>query len=550
MREQWLSAGPLKVRYESGFLRYVRYDEAEIIRMIYFALRDENWGTYELFIENEDINRHEDHFTIRYVGYHRKGGQNIFKWKVFIEGGSAGTINFTIRGEALQDVLKNRAGLCVLHPIRGVNGQACEILHAGGTKAAYQFPDFIAPTNPFKDIKSMRWKSFDNWWQLNFEGDVFETEDQRNWTDASFKTFCTPLSKPFPVLLRQDDIIQQQVTFTPEQPIRIIEPKREVKQREHLTHWPLIGIGASTETNDLSEDAIKHLQELHLSHYRIDVDMQKRDWSAKLTIDCQNALRLNLPLEMVLTLSNDFVREFTLFENVFAPQKTPAKQLLLLSSDAPATRQSLVDFASVIRKTFPDLKVGAGTNFNFTELNRNRFDARSVDFISFSIHPQEHAFDNSSLIETLEAQVDVVLAAKKLYPCKDIHISPVTLRKRFNPYAIDPAYTSMPNEQKADPRQVQEFCAAWTLGSIKQLARAGASSVTYYQTLGRQGILQDELVYPVYFALKKVMLNRHGKFKITESPRPLEFDGIVFENGQHIGWTYSDSDFSGLQING
>ena len=30
------------------------------------------------------------------------------------------------------------------------------------------------------------------------QGDVFETEDQRNWTDASFKTYCPPLRLPFP----------------------------------------------------------------------------------------------------------------------------------------------------------------------------------------------------------------------------------------------------------------------------------------------------------------------------------------------------------------
>lgn len=29
-----------------------------------------------------------------------------------------------------------------------------------------------------------------------FEGDVFEMEDQRNWTDASYKTYCTPWGCP------------------------------------------------------------------------------------------------------------------------------------------------------------------------------------------------------------------------------------------------------------------------------------------------------------------------------------------------------------------
>ena len=30
------------------------------------------------------------------------------------------------------------------------------------------------------------------------EGDAWETEDHRNWTDASFKTYCRPLELPWP----------------------------------------------------------------------------------------------------------------------------------------------------------------------------------------------------------------------------------------------------------------------------------------------------------------------------------------------------------------
>ena len=34
--------------------------------------------------------------------------------------------------------------------------------------------------------------------ELLFEGDLFEMEDQRNWTDASFKTYCTPAGARLP----------------------------------------------------------------------------------------------------------------------------------------------------------------------------------------------------------------------------------------------------------------------------------------------------------------------------------------------------------------
>ena len=39
--------------------------------------------------------------------------------------------------------------------------------------------------------------------EVRFEGETFEMEDQRNWTDASYKTYCTPLSLPYPVEVKE-----------------------------------------------------------------------------------------------------------------------------------------------------------------------------------------------------------------------------------------------------------------------------------------------------------------------------------------------------------
>ncbi len=62
-----------------------------------------------------------------------------------------------------------------------------------------RFPEEISPHQPFRDIRAMHWKITDSMEaHLYFEGDVFETEDQRNWTDASYKTYSTPLDQPYP----------------------------------------------------------------------------------------------------------------------------------------------------------------------------------------------------------------------------------------------------------------------------------------------------------------------------------------------------------------
>ena len=96
-----------------------------------------------------------------------------------------------------------------------------------------------------------------------------------------------------------------------------------------------------------------------------------------------------------------------------------------------------------LRAEFPDIYIGAGTDCFFTELNRERTPADLVDFLTFSVNPQVHAFDNASLTETLEAHRYVVESAQNLADGKGIHVSPVTLKMRFNPNATGPQISRM-----------------------------------------------------------------------------------------------------------
>jgi len=46
-----LKAGQLELVYENGSIRWIRLGNSEIVRMIYSAVRDRNWGTIEPIIE-------------------------------------------------------------------------------------------------------------------------------------------------------------------------------------------------------------------------------------------------------------------------------------------------------------------------------------------------------------------------------------------------------------------------------------------------------------------------------------------------------------------
>ena len=55
-----LRAGPLSLVYEAGDLRYVKLGDREIVRRIYVAVRDHNWGTVPAVLSNVQIDAGDD----------------------------------------------------------------------------------------------------------------------------------------------------------------------------------------------------------------------------------------------------------------------------------------------------------------------------------------------------------------------------------------------------------------------------------------------------------------------------------------------------------
>lgn len=540
-----LRAGAFTLLYENGFLRYINYGKTEILRMVYFALRDENWGTMDTVTKNEVIHFEQNSFHISYDCCHQKNGIDIFCWKVTISGSESGEIVFEIDGYALSDFLKNRLGFCVLHPIGNYNNQQVEITHPDNTITQTNFSEYIANDDPFRQIKSLKWQKDNHWFNLDFEGDIFETEDQRNWTDASFKTFCTPHDLPVPVKIKNGERVHQKIIFSPVEHLPVLPDKKsgtvEISITGEVFELPEIGVGTSAATNQLSAKSEALLRALGLKHYAITVEPSREHWTAQFFNDAENAKKLRLPLQVTLQLGEDFLKETTLFTTLCHQLKAGIKSILLLSKNELVTGQQLTDQIRIIKEQFPGVVIGVGTDYNFKEINRCRFDVNGADFVSYSIHPQEHAFDDLSLIESIAAQADTVKTAKHIYgENMPVHISPVTLKKRFNPYASDPALITKPYSERTDLRQKKSFCALFTLGSIKSLVVAKASSITYFQTVGDQGILSAKNEpFPVYFALKNVLNNISATIINTTSTDPLVVDGLLFADGLLILWNYT-----------
>ncbi|MCK5464814.1 MAG: hypothetical protein KAI95_17435, partial [Bacteroidales bacterium] len=94
-----LHAGSLVCLYQAGAIRQVRAGEAEILRMIYPAIRDHNWGTVPGTISSEQIEEHEDSFSIRYDCRYSEGNIDYLS-TVRINGTKDNMLTFSMKGEA------------------------------------------------------------------------------------------------------------------------------------------------------------------------------------------------------------------------------------------------------------------------------------------------------------------------------------------------------------------------------------------------------------------------------------------------------------------
>src|SRR5436190_7454822 len=212
-----LRAGPLRLEFDAGDLRYIRLGEREIIRRIYAAVRDHNWVTVPCELSDLVSELGDYEFHIRYTSTHRLNEVH-FVWKAEIIGQQDGTIRFSFDGEAKSTFRRNRIGFCVLHPIRECSGAIARASYPDANQRELVFPKVLTPEQPvpgFQDLTRLAHEIEPGLWaEVKFEGDLFEMEDQRNWIDASFKTFCTPLRLPFPFVVEASARVEQVITLS------------------------------------------------------------------------------------------------------------------------------------------------------------------------------------------------------------------------------------------------------------------------------------------------------------------------------------------------
>ncbi|HVG38755.1 MAG TPA: hypothetical protein VM870_05685, partial [Pyrinomonadaceae bacterium] len=272
-----LRAGPLSLVFDGGDLRYLRYGEREVIRRVYVAVRDQHWNTVAPQFSDLRLDAGEDHFHATFQAIHR-AGELDFRWRGEIRGSADGTITYLMDGAAHSTFWRNRIGCCVLHPMRECANLPCVAEKIDGSLLDGRFPAFIAPHQPFIDLRALSYEVAPGVGvEVRCEGDTFEMEDQRNWSDASFKTYSTPLSLPRPAEVPSGARIVQQIT------IKLCgHLERAAGDEEGVVEvtfddasasvLPRLGIVLAKDAPPLGAAAARRLRALNLSHLRVDCE--------------------------------------------------------------------------------------------------------------------------------------------------------------------------------------------------------------------------------------------------------------------------------------
>ena len=552
-----LRAGPLSMVFENGDLRYVRYGSQVILLRVYWAVRDQNWATVTNAMSNLQIDAQADSFRIRYDAECKDAASGIdFTATTTITGDATGKLSVVLEGDANSMFLRNRLGFCVLQPASAA-GAECMVTHDNGKRETANLPIYIyahQPLKPFEEIRSLRQKLSDGVWaDFQFEGDIFEMEDQRNWTDASFKTFCTPLRLPYPVEVPQGTHIRQAVqvqivgnTGKPIKPAKVTAPTRPATPIKFIAGaaaqaLPAIGLGQAYGGKVLSKKAVERLRALKLNHLRVDLHLSDAGSVKELQRATKDAEALGVPLEVALFVKAESAEtQLQAVRAMFDMIGPKVRQWLVYPAVESQTEAAPIQqLVSTAREQLADYKFGkkamfaSGSDADFIFANKQAqayAGVAGMDAFSTPSNPQVHAFDNSSLTETLAAEATLVKSAKRLVRNKPVFITPLTFRWRWNAYTSGPSVRGVP---VSDARQASLFGADWTLGSIKYLAQAGAASATYFETVGERGVLAaDGSAHPMYHVFADVAEFAGGETLTSKSSEPLVVEGLVLRKGR------------------
>jgi D-apionolactonase len=505
-----LETGPLSVDVVDGVARGLRWHTVEVIRAISCPIRDESWATYPSQFPEERIETSGDGFT-----FERRWAvaDRTLSCRLVLVGRADGFFRASAELTAHRDFPTNRAGFIVLHPIAWLPGSPLIARRPDGSTASVAFPKMVSPGQPVFDIQGLVYSVQGIEVTISFKGETFEMEDQRNWSDASYKTYCRPLSRPTPYLIAAGETVRQEIEIHVSG--SVVKPTGESTSlgagglRLDPTGETVPAISLAIDGTSLpgpDESVIAGLVAPRILQLRV------RPETANPVIEATRALICDPNQEIELEIVIAEGRQIDECLEEIAKQcsnlsirvaRVIALPEAYLRSYQPAGPwpggPTPRDTSIAARRWFPGAQIGGGVLTNFAELNRCRPDTSVCDYITHGATAIVHAADDRSVVECIEGLSQVFASARALAGIREYRLGVVSIGMRSNPYGS----RVVPNPDQLrlpmvgiDPRQRGLFAAAWAIAAVAATERHGVSSIALAAPVGPLGIIYRRAAWP------------------------------------------------------
>lgn len=520
-----LQAGPLRCTLEAGQVRGLWWHGTEVLRGVAYLLRDRQWGTAPARIEGLQFQRRQEPtgagFEVRFTLRLPLEGATLTA-RAQVEGRDDGHFSFRVEAQADHPLVTARCGLVLLHPA-DCAGLALNVEHTTGLAEATCFPELISPGQPVFDIRSLAWAPAPGLAaRCRLQAELpdplagrFEMEDQRNWSDASFKTYVGSLLDPWPYELpaglRFSQAVELQIEgqpmAAPGRPARggAPAPAQATWHPVAARSMPPLGVGMphlGQPPNAAERAAVAALRpgwlvvQADLGRADLAAHLDQARWMAQAS---GAALQLDLLCSDTLPPAESARQAAAQCRSAgLVPQAVRLCPRAYLKSYQPTDSwpdvPPLEAFAQAARGAFPGARVGGGMLTYFTELNRCRQSGEHIDFIGHSTCPIVHAADDVSVMQTLQALPHIARTIRHHWPGQSWRVGPVALSAARNPYGQSP----VPNPlglrlalADRDPRHQAQFGAAWFAGYVATLAPWGPELLALMDSHGPAGPLAE-----------------------------------------------------------
>jgi hypothetical protein len=557
-----LSAGPISVELDNGQLRYLKVNGVEVLRAVGFLVRDENWGTYTPALTGLSVDESADGFMVKYHAVCKRPGQEI-AFDASIVGTTEGGLQFSATATPKTDFLTARTGFVVLHPLKGVVGNKVEVEHVDGKVEKAKFPEQVNPIQPFLNIRALTHEVMPGVKAaVRFEGDTFEMEDHRNWTDASFKTYVRPLILPWPYTLKAGEPVTQSIS------VKLIgnPPKVAAGTKRKVIEIKLgsagrkvmqpVGLGMPADEIDHAIEQLDLLRRVAPKFLQCRFDPREKHGLEQLygyRVLCEQTgakCLLEIVVESVDQYQSELKRVAEMVEQsglkLAAIAVCPVGDLKSVLPGGPRPPAApLEGLYAAARASFGDVRVGGGMFSFFTELNRKHPPAKLLDFVMNTTCPIVHAADDRSVMETVEALPYQVKTAQSFIGKTPHRVGPSGIGCRDNPHGK--TYTPNPDNERVclaqmDPRQRGLFAAAWGLAYLATLARTDVEALSLGAPTGPLGIiyrktdyaqpwydgLSGPAVYPLYHVVSGLAHGIGAKLVAAESSDSAKVQALAY----------------------